>query len=138
MIEIFTLIGVFSILLFTTLHKKEPKQEHNNNDYSNLMKQLNNIEKNLSDNEELIRGNRFEAIKDTQKQNKKIDAYTTAMNRLILLYEELSNNPKPTKKTETESEKVEMITDKLFEELEELSEKKLDTISNNKTFVKTI
>ncbi len=125
MIEILTLIGVFGILLFTTLHKKEQKQEQPNNDYSNLTKQLNKIEKSLNDNEELIRGNRIEAIKDTQKQNKKIDTYTTAMNRLIMLLDDLSNNPKATKKAETESEKIEKITDKLFEELGELEEKSL-------------
>lgn len=76
-----------------------------------------------------MRANRIEEIKDNQKQNKKIDTYTTAMNRLILLYEDLSNSPKPTKKVETESEKVEKITNKLFEELNELELSK-KSISN--------
>lgn len=65
----------------------------------------------------------------SQKQNKKLDTYTTAMNRLILLYEELSNNPKPTKKAETESQKIEKITDKLFEELEDLEQSKISSKS---------
>ncbi len=66
------------------------------------------------------------------KQNKKIDAYTIATERLLLMYEELSNNPKPIKKAQTESEKIEKITDKLFEELTELEEtKKLKKYSEN-------
>jgi len=124
MIEIFTLIGVFSILLYTTLYKKEePKQEQSNNDFLKLSNKLNEIEKGISETEELIKGNQFQNLKEQSKQNKKIDTYTTAMNRLILLYEDLSNSPKPTKKAETESEKVKKITDKLFEELNELEEK---------------
>lgn len=120
MIEIFTLVGVFSILLYTTLYKKEePKQEQSNNDFSSLNKTLKEIEKGLSDTVELIRGNQIQNLYEQSKQNKKIDTYTTATNRLILLYEDLSNSPKPIKKAETESEKIEKITDKLFEELEE-------------------
>lgn len=120
MIEIFTLVGVCSILLFSTLKKKEPKQEQSANNFLNLTKQINKIEKKLSDTQTLIRDNRIEAIKDYQKQNKKIDTFTIATKRLILLYEELSNNPKPLKKVETESQKVQKITDKLFEELDNL------------------
>lgn len=63
-------------------------------------------------------------MKDSKQQNRKIEAYTKTMKRLILLYESLSNSPKPTKKVETESEKVEKITDKLFEELNELDNSK--------------
>lgn len=122
MIEIFTLIGVFSILLYTTLYKKEePEQEQFNNEFSKLSNKLNEIEKGISETEELIKGNQLQNLKEQSKQNKKLDTYTTAMNRLILLYEDLSNSPKPTKKAETESEKVEKITDKLFDELEELN-----------------
>ena len=54
-----------------------------------------------------------------------LTTYTTAMNRLIMLLGDLSYNPKSTKKAETESEKIEKITDKLFEELGELEEKSL-------------
>jgi len=120
MIEIFTLIGIFSILLFTTLYKKNLKQEQSINDFSTLNKKLNEIEKGISYTEELIKGNQIQNLKEQSKQNKKIDTYTTAMNRLILLYKDLSNSPKHTKKAKSESEKIEKITDKLFEELKEL------------------
>lgn len=48
----------------------------------------------------------------------------------FILYEDLSNSPKPTKKAETESEKVEKITEKLFEELNQLEKPKKFTTLN--------
>lgn len=120
MIEIYILFGIIGVLFLTSQIKKKPKQEEPNQEYIKLTEKLSNIEKSLLSNEKLIRSNRIEEIKDFQKQNRKIDTYTTAMKRLILLYEDLSNNPKPTKKAETESEKVKKITDKLFEELNQI------------------
>ena len=131
MIETYIVFGIIGVMFLTSIFKKEPKKEEPNKEYIKLTEKLSNIEKGLSDNEKLIRGNRMEAIKDNQQQNRKIEAYTKAMNRIILLFKELSNSPKPTKKVETESEKVEKITDKLFEELEELEEKKAKRSSRN-------
>ena len=124
MIETYLVFGIIGALFLTSLFKKKPKEEEPNQEYVKLTEKLSNIEKSLSSNEKLIRGNRIEAIKDFQKQNRKLEAYIKSMNRLILLYKELSNSPKPTKKAETESEKVEKITDKLFEELKDLDTKK--------------
>jgi GTPase involved in cell partitioning and DNA repair len=124
MIETYIVFGIIGALFLTSQIKKKLKQEEPNQEYIKLTEKLNNIERSLSSNERLIRGNRIEAMKDNQQQNRKIEAYTKTMKRLILLYESLSNSPKPTKKVETESEKIEKITDKLFEELGELDNSK--------------
>jgi len=138
MIEIFTLIGIFSILLYTTLYtqdKSKPIQEQSNINPSKLNNRLKSIESSISQIEHLVKGNQIQNLQEYSKHNKKIDTYTTTMNRLLALYEELSNIQKPQKKTESESEKIEKITNKLFEELNDLelnrTTKKKNQISSN-------